>query len=198
MGSSKVQSACPQKSRTYPAGVNKNRSHYSGLLRGGISNAKLSLPISSRRYAGRLRFTMARQSSLSLRCGRTLPTGLPSRSSLRSGRAVRPAFVLLWRGSLRSPLRCERRLVREERVELSTFGSGGRRSIQLSYSRLLQKPRVGQSLLPGNQFSYPPYMRLEGVKCYRYLRVNIITGARRDPGARTVPVRSGCETGGRG
>jgi hypothetical protein len=28
------------------------------------------------------------------------------------------------------------RLVREERVELSTFGSGGRRSMQLSHSRI--------------------------------------------------------------
>ena len=38
-------------------------------------------------------------------------------------------------------------LVREERVELSTFGSGGRRSIQLSYSRT-GRLKIGQ--LPGH------------------------------------------------
>ena len=51
------------------------------------------------------------------------------------------AFVSLLRGSLHSQPHCERRLVREERVELSTFGSGGRRSIQLSYSRTVDERR---------------------------------------------------------
>src|SRR5689334_4485587 len=46
---------------------------------------------------------------------------------------------------------CERRLVREAGVEPTTFGSGGRRSIQLSYSRSLLR-NLGQSYSRGNLF----------------------------------------------